>query len=72
MLGTLGSLYKDMPPRRIAADLLWALSLFPPQLLHDTLRGRRGEGLGGAAALARRLLFAEPAAASAPAGGPAH
>jgi hypothetical protein len=71
VLGTLGSLYKDMPPRRIAADLLWALSLFPPQLLGDALRGRRGELLDGAGALARRLLFAGPAAAAAPAGGPA-
>lgn len=65
MLGTLGSLYKDMPARVIAADLLWALSTFPPQLLQDALRGRQGELLDNAAALARRLLYAEPPPAEA-------
>jgi ubiquinone biosynthesis protein len=63
MLGTLGSLYKGMPPQRVVADLLWALNSFPAQALQDALRGKRGQWREDAAALARRAAFAVPAAA---------
>jgi hypothetical protein len=59
MLGTLGSLYKDMPPGRVAADVLWALNTFPARALQDALRGKRVELRGSAKALARRALFVE-------------
>jgi predicted unusual protein kinase regulating ubiquinone biosynthesis (AarF/ABC1/UbiB family) len=59
MLGTLGSLYKDVPPARVAADLLWALNSFPARALQDTLRGKRSELREGAVALARRAAFME-------------
>ena len=61
MLGTLGSLYKDVPRRQVAADLLWALNAFPLLALQDTLRGKPAELRRGAAALARRMVFAETA-----------
>jgi ubiquinone biosynthesis protein len=59
MLGTLGSLYKDMPPGRVVADVLWALNSFPARAVQDALRGKRIELRGSAAALARRALFME-------------
>jgi len=63
MLGTLGSLYKDMPPGRVLADVLWALNSFPARAVQDALRGKRVELRGSAAALARRALFMEVKAA---------
>jgi predicted unusual protein kinase regulating ubiquinone biosynthesis (AarF/ABC1/UbiB family) len=54
MLGTLGSLYKDMPRHRVAADLLWALNSFPAWALQDALRGKKAAFRDGAVALARR------------------
>jgi serine/threonine protein kinase len=63
MLGTLGSLYKGMPPAVIAADVLWALNSFPARAVRDALRGKQVEWREGAAALARRAVFAAPAAA---------
>ena len=60
MLGTLGSLYKDMPRQRVAADLLWALNTFPARALQDALRGKKVELRDGATALARRAVFAGP------------
>jgi ubiquinone biosynthesis protein len=63
MLGTLGSLYKGMPPQRVAADLLWALNSFPARALQDALRGKQDQWRQDAAALARRAVFAAPAAA---------
>jgi ubiquinone biosynthesis protein len=59
MLGTLGSLYKDMPPGRVAADLMWALNSFPARAVQDALRSKRGELRAGAVALARRAFFLE-------------
>ena len=59
MLGTLGSLYKDMPPGRVAADLMWALNSFPARAVQDALRSKRGELRAGAVALARRAIFLE-------------
>jgi ubiquinone biosynthesis protein len=58
MLGTLGSLYKDVPAYRVVADVLWALNTFPARALQDTLRGKKVELREGAAALARRAMFA--------------
>jgi hypothetical protein len=59
MLGTLGSLYKDMPRGRVAADVLWALNSFPARAVQDALRGKQVELRDGAGALARRALFME-------------
>ena len=59
LLGTLGSLYKDMPPGRVAADVLWALNSFPARAVQDALRGRRVELRERAGTLARRALFME-------------
>lgn len=61
MLGTLGSLYKGVPRHLVAADLLWALNSFPARALQDVLRGKGGELRHGAAARARRLVFAAAA-----------
>jgi len=63
LLGTLGSLYKDMPPGRVLADVLWALNSFPARAVQDALRGKRVELRAGALTLARRAMFAAPAAA---------
>lgn len=63
MLGTLGSLYKDVPPRWIAADLWWVLNSFPARTLGDGLRGKRAALRDRAAALARRISFADAAPA---------
>ena len=54
MIGTLGSLYKGVPPRLIVADLLWVLNSFPARALRDALRGKRVELRDSVAALARR------------------
>jgi ubiquinone biosynthesis protein len=59
MLGTLGSLYKDVPRHLVVADLLWALNSFPARALQDALRGKRSELRQGAATLARRWVSAE-------------
>ena len=59
MLGTLGSLYKDMPRHRVAADVWWALNTFPARSMQDALRGKRVELRDAAGALARRALFME-------------
>jgi len=59
MLGTLGSLYKDMPRHRVAADVWWALNSFPARSMQDALRGKRVELRDAAGALARRALFME-------------
>ena len=61
MLGTLGGLYKDMPPGRVMADVLWALNTFPARAVQDALRGKRVELRDGVRALARRAVFVEPA-----------
>ena len=60
MLGTLGSLYKDVPRHLIAADLLWALNSFPARALQDVLRGKGSEWRDGALALVRRRASAAP------------
>ncbi len=52
-LGTLGGLYKGVPPRLVAADVLWALNRFPAQVLGDVLRAKSHE-LRGTAAGPRR------------------
>ena len=54
MIGTLGSLYKGVPPRLIVADLLWVLNSFPARALRDALRGKRVEMRDSVVALARR------------------
>ena len=59
MLGTLGSLYKDMPRHRVAADVLWALNSFPARAAQDALRGKRVELRDEAGAWARRALWME-------------
>ena len=66
MLGTLGSLYKDMPRHRVAADVLWALNSFPARAVQDALRGKRVELRDGARALARRAVFAAPSGGDTP------
>ena len=60
-LGTLGSLYKGVPAHLVAADLLWALNGFPLRTLQEALRGQPAQLRQGAAALLRRLSFAEAA-----------
>jgi predicted unusual protein kinase regulating ubiquinone biosynthesis (AarF/ABC1/UbiB family) len=40
MAGTLGSLYKDVPRHRVAADVLWVLNSFPARALGDAVRAR--------------------------------
>ncbi len=59
MLGTLGSLYKDTPRHRVAADVLWALNTFPARAAQDALRGKRVELRDEAGAWARRALWME-------------
>ena len=59
MLGTLGSLYKDTPRHRVAADVLWALNSFPARAAQDALRGKRVELRDEAGAWARRALWME-------------
>ena len=56
MLGTLGSLYKDMPPGRVVADVLWALNSFPGA-------GRAGRAARQAGRAARRRHSAGAACA---------
>lgn len=63
MLGTLGSLYKDTPRHRVAADVLWALNSFPARAAQDALRGKRVKLRDDAGAWARRALWMEEKAA---------
>ena len=58
LLGTLGSLYKGLPRRVVAADVWWALNAFPLRALQDGLRGKPAELRRSAATLARRMSFA--------------
>ncbi|MGL6112995.1 MAG: AarF/UbiB family protein [Rubrivivax sp.] len=71
MFGTLGSLYKDVPRHRVAADVLWAVNSFPARALRDALRGKTSGVREGAAALARRAVFAPPKGGEAPSAPPA-
>ncbi|HRI18828.1 MAG TPA: AarF/UbiB family protein, partial [Burkholderiaceae bacterium] len=41
VIATLAGLYDGVPPRRVAADLLWALNTFPAGLVRDALRHPR-------------------------------
>jgi ubiquinone biosynthesis protein len=43
IVGTLGSLYKDVPPRLVLVDLLVALNSFPARALQDVIRGKQAE-----------------------------
>jgi ubiquinone biosynthesis protein len=43
VVGTLGSLYKDVPRQRVVFDLLFAFNSFPARALQDTLRGGQAE-----------------------------
>jgi tRNA A-37 threonylcarbamoyl transferase component Bud32 len=66
MLGTLATLYKGVPPARVAADVLWALQSFPASVLRDALRDalRGGRpGLHQVMVLARRIAGGEAPAA---------
>jgi ubiquinone biosynthesis protein len=65
MLGTLGSLYKDVPRHRVVADVMWVLNSFPVKALQDALRGKSAALLGSADALARRAVWAAPKAGTA-------
>jgi ubiquinone biosynthesis protein len=60
MLGTLGSLYKDVPRFRVLSDVLLALNTFPARALQDALRGKQSQLRDGLGALARRAVFAAP------------
>ena len=43
IVGTLGSLYKDVPRRQVLYDLLVAVNSFPARALQDALRGGQAE-----------------------------
>ncbi len=42
MIGTLGSLYKDVPRQWVLVDVLIALNSFPARALQDAIRGQTG------------------------------
>lgn len=62
MIGTLGSLYKDVPRYLATADILLTINTFPARLLQDFLLSKRSEIRQLIITLARRAVFAPPKA----------
>ena len=65
MIATLGSLYDGVPRRRVVADIVITVNMFPARLLQDFLRSNRSDIRQSATALARRAVFAAPKASNA-------
>jgi hypothetical protein len=66
IVGTMGSLYKDVPRYAAATDILVTVNSFPARLLQDFLRSKKSEIRQMIIALARRAVFASPKSSSAP------
>ena len=66
MVGTMGTLYKDVPRYHAIKDILVTTNSFPARLLQDFLLSKKSEIRQLIVALARRAVFASPKAASVP------
>jgi ubiquinone biosynthesis protein len=60
MIGTLGSLYKDIPRHAAVLDIAVIVYTFPARLLQDFLFSKKSEIKDLIIALARRAVFAAP------------
>lgn len=60
MIGTLGSLYKDVPRHQAIIDIFLILNTFPARLLQDFLFSKKSEIKELMVTLARRAVFAAP------------
>ena len=60
MVGTLGSLYKDVPRYLATADILLTINTFPARLLQDFLLSKKSDIRHMIISLARRAVFAPP------------
>lgn len=60
IIGTLGTLYKDVPRYLIISDILFTVNTFPAKLLQDFLVSKKSEIRQLISILARRAVFASP------------
>lgn len=60
MVGTMGSLYKDVPRYHAIKDIVVTTNSFPARLLQDFLLSKKSEIRQLIVALARRAVFASP------------
>ena len=66
MVGTMGSLYKDVPRYAAVSDIVLTVNSFPARLLQDFLRSKKSEIRQMMINLARRAVFASPKSSATP------